>query len=92
MLTQAQLTSSPWRWRLFDAGVLSRSGAQPQNNTSDEILAVVEEVELLGSGRLAEHENELLLSRWNDKLAVPHFYGASKIGSYYLKKYEGVFI
>jgi putative glycosyltransferase (TIGR04372 family) len=91
MLTQAQLTKTPWRWRLFDAGVLSRSGAQPHDNTSDEIRAVVEEVEGLASGT-AEHDAQQLLSRWRQQLSIPHFYGTSRISSYYLEKYQGSFL
>jgi len=91
MLTQAQLTSNPWRWRLFDAGVLSRGGAQPQNNTSDEIRAVAEEVVDLTFGRLAEGDPQLL-SRWKAQLPAPHYYGTGRISAYYLAKYEGVFL
>ncbi|WP_315768284.1 MULTISPECIES: TIGR04372 family glycosyltransferase [unclassified Bradyrhizobium] len=92
MLTQAQLTSSPWRWRQFDAGVLRRSGAQPYNNTSDEISAVVEEVEALASGRPQARCRSTLVVRWRKQLAIPHYYGASTISSYYLKKYEDAFL
>ncbi|MGC2778682.1 MAG: TIGR04372 family glycosyltransferase [Bradyrhizobium sp.] len=91
MLTQAQLTSTPWRWRLFDAGVLCRNGAQPQNNTSDEVRAVAAEVVDLACGRSA-NDNPQLLSRWRKQLPTSHCYGTSSISTYYLGKYEGVFL
>lgn len=96
MVTQSQLTSAPWRWRVFDAAVLSRSGAQPGINTPDEIAATVKEVDALASGRSAEFEREFatktLLSRWTKQLALPHFYGTSRPSLYYLKKYEIEFL
>ncbi|WP_284418119.1 MULTISPECIES: TIGR04372 family glycosyltransferase [unclassified Bradyrhizobium] len=92
MLSQAQLTSAPWRWRLFDACVLARSGAQPQNNTSDEIRAVAAEVVDLASGRLVNGESHRLLALWREQLPAPHYYGTSRISSYYLGKYEGAFL
>ncbi|MGH6682132.1 MAG: TIGR04372 family glycosyltransferase [Bradyrhizobium sp.] len=48
MLTQRQLTSSPWRRRVFDAAVLGRHGGRPVHNAADEILEAVKEV---GSSR-----------------------------------------
>jgi putative glycosyltransferase (TIGR04372 family) len=96
MLTQSQLTYPPWRWRVFDAAVLSRSGAYPHTNTPDEICAALQEVEALASGRLAEFEREYevdaLLSRWTSQLALPHYYGMSKPSLYYLRKYETEFL
>ncbi|MGJ5130632.1 TIGR04372 family glycosyltransferase [Bradyrhizobium oligotrophicum] len=92
MLTQAQLTTSPWRWRLFDAGVLGYNGAQPHSNTSDEICAVVEEVEALAAGReVVGHDAQQLLSKWQQQLPIPHYYGASRISLHYLKKYGSAF-
>lgn len=96
MLTQAQLTSSPWRWRVFDAAVLGRSGAYPVTNTSDEICATVAEVEALASGRSDEFERgfdgKALLSRWTEQLTLPHYYGTGRPSLYYLKKYEAEFL
>ena len=96
MLTQSQLTSTPWRWRVFDAALLGRSGAHINTNTPDEICAVLQEVEALASGRLAEFEHEYeadtLLSRWMTQLALPHYYGTSKPSLYFLRKYEADFL
>ena len=92
LLTQAQLTSPPWRWRLFDACVLSRNGAQPLNNTSDEILAVVEEVADLASRRAVSAASQRLLSLWKERLPLPHYYGTGRISAYYLGKYGSAFL
>jgi putative glycosyltransferase (TIGR04372 family) len=50
-ITQQQITSTPWRWRMFDANVLARHGATSINNTSDEIVETVKEVMALADGR-----------------------------------------
>jgi putative glycosyltransferase (TIGR04372 family) len=96
MLTQRQLTSAPWRWRLFDAAVLGRSGGHPENNSADEIVEVVREIIELAEGRSAEFEEEYesaaLLSRWRETLSIPHYYGTSKPSLHYLKKYKNEFL
>jgi len=96
MLTQWQLTSSPWRWRLFDAAVLGRSGGHPSNNSSDEILETVKEVHALAIGRSGEFEaqypTDQLLSQWRAQLGEPYYYGASRPSLYYLKKYAREFL
>jgi putative glycosyltransferase (TIGR04372 family) len=92
MLTQRQLTKSPWRWRVFDAAVLARHSARPENNTADEICAVVKEVEALADGRSAEFEKdydaEALWEHWREQLAKPHYYGTGRPSLYSLEKYE----
>jgi putative glycosyltransferase (TIGR04372 family) len=96
VLTQRQLTSTPWRWRVFDAIVLGRSGGHPENNSADEILEAVKEVEALSNGRSADFETDYdaagLLSRWKRQLTLPHFYGTSRPSLWYLKKYEKEFL
>jgi putative glycosyltransferase (TIGR04372 family) len=96
MLTQRQLTTTPWRWRVFDAAVLGRSGAHPDNNSAEEICAAVREVVALASGRSAEFESaydsEELWSRWRRQLPFSHYYGTGKPSLYYLKKYEDAFL
>jgi putative glycosyltransferase (TIGR04372 family) len=92
MITQRQLTATPWRWSVFDAVVLRRSGGHPVNNSADEILGTVKEVDALANGRSAEFEADYdatgLLSRWKGQLSLPHYYGASRPSLYYLKKYD----
>ncbi|NPV23006.1 TIGR04372 family glycosyltransferase [Bradyrhizobium aeschynomenes] len=96
MLTQRQLTSTPWRWRVFDAAVLGRSGAQPENNSAEEIHDTVEEVLAISDGRTAEfdgdHDAERLLSRWRKALALPYYYGTSRPSLAFLARHEKEFL
>jgi putative glycosyltransferase (TIGR04372 family) len=90
-VTQAELTRSPWRWRVFDAGVLARHGATLVDNTADEILETVKEVMALATGKTDEYAAGVgtaddLHSRWKESLSIPHFYGGAQISLYYLKK------
>ncbi|MGT2440263.1 TIGR04372 family glycosyltransferase [Bradyrhizobium betae] len=93
MLTQAELTRTPWRWRQFDAGVLARHGATPIDNTPDEILGTVKEVMALATGNADQYDagGEAaghLLSRWQEALSVPHYYGGAQISLYFLTKHQ----
>lgn len=96
MLIQRQLSLSPWRWRLFDAAVLGRSGACPVTNTPDEICATVAEVDALACGCSAEFAREFdvktLLARWTDQVALQHYYGTSRPSLHYLRKYASRFL
>jgi putative glycosyltransferase (TIGR04372 family) len=92
-LSQAELTRSPWRWRLFDAAVLARYGGTPADNTSDEILETVKEVMALATGKSDEYAAGVeaasdLNSRWQESLSMPYFYGSAQISLYYLKKHQ----
>jgi len=96
MLTQRQLTSYPWRWRVFDAAVLGRSGAHPVINAADEILQTAKEVVALASGRSAEFEAQYdtaaLLSRWRHELTLPYYYGTSRPSLAFLERYKNEFL
>jgi putative glycosyltransferase (TIGR04372 family) len=88
-LTQQQITSTPWRWRMFDASVLSWHGANAINNSSDEILEVVKEVEALAVERpqvSPPPSKSELISHWRSCLSMPHYYGSALPSLYYLKK------
>jgi putative glycosyltransferase (TIGR04372 family) len=95
-VSQRQLTSSPWRWRVFDAAVLGRHGAHPENNSAEEILGTVKEVEALARGQASEFETgyevERLIAAWRRQLSIPHYYGASRPSLYFLKKHERHFL
>ena len=96
-LAQAELTRSPWRWRQFDAGVLARYGATPIDNTADEILETVKEVMALATGKADDYaatieEASELISRWQESLSMPHFYGGAQISLYYLKEHQASFL
>jgi putative glycosyltransferase (TIGR04372 family) len=93
VVTQTELTRSPWRWRVFDAAVLARHGAKPIDNSSDEILETVKEVMALANGKTEDYVASVgavadLYSRWQQSLSMPHFYGGAQISLYYLKKHE----
>jgi putative glycosyltransferase (TIGR04372 family) len=92
-LAQTELTRSPWRWRQFDAAVLARHGATPVDNTSDEILETVKEVMALATGKADDYAASVeaagdLISRWQESLSMPHFYGGAQISLYYQKKHQ----
>jgi putative glycosyltransferase (TIGR04372 family) len=92
-VAQTELTRSPWRWRVFDAGVLARHGATLIDNTADEILETVKEVMALATGITDDYAASVgavddLYSRWQKSLSMPHFYGGAQISLYYLKKHH----
>ena len=92
-VAQTDLTRSPWRWRVFDAGGLARHGATLIDNTSDEILETVKEVMALASGKTEEYVTSVgapndLYSQWEKNLSIPHYYGGARISLYYLKKHR----
>jgi putative glycosyltransferase (TIGR04372 family) len=92
-VAQTDLTRSPWRWRVFDAGVLARHGATLIDNTSDEILETVKEVMALATGKTEKYVASVgladdLYPRWEKNLSMPHYYGGARISLYYLKKHQ----
>jgi putative glycosyltransferase (TIGR04372 family) len=96
-LGQAELTRSPWRWRLFDAAVMARHGGTPIDNTSDEVLETVKEVMALTTETGEDYAASLdivgdLHSRWQESLSVPYFYGSAQISLYYLKKHQAALL
>lgn len=95
-LTQRQISSDPWRWRLFDAQVLQRYEATIVNNSADEILETVKEIDHLAQNKdsdvkVAEQSNQLL-DKWKKSLAVADFYGGGQPSQYYLSKHEKSFL
>lgn len=92
MLTQKELTSAPWRWRQFQASVLRRYGAQYLENSADEILETVKEVEELARLRECHEEPDLIIERWRKELVFPEYYGAGLPSLYYLKKHQENFL
>jgi putative glycosyltransferase (TIGR04372 family) len=92
-LSQRQLTSAPWRWRMFGADLLARQGAVLMDNTADEILEAVKEVEAAAIGQTLNYirsfpDARVLLDRWRNSLGLPHFYGSARPSLYFLKKDE----
>lgn len=94
-VTQHQLTSTPWRWRAFGADVLARHGAILIDNTADEILETVKEVEAMAAGEGQRYTAAIagsaeLMKRWRSSLSMPHFYGNARPSMYYLKKHAAL--
>jgi putative glycosyltransferase (TIGR04372 family) len=97
MLTQRELTSTPWRWRVFSAETMLQHGVVALQNSPDEVLETVREVERLVGGTSLASANAVadgadLLEKWRAKLGLPHFYGNGLPSLYYLKKYESAFL
>lgn len=97
IVTQRELTSSPWRWRVFSADVLVANGAQLIDNTADEILELVKQVDALARGNESAYGNDMsapneLLARWKASLAFPYFYGNAAPSLYFLKKHADKFL
>ncbi|HSW71123.1 MAG TPA: TIGR04372 family glycosyltransferase, partial [Gammaproteobacteria bacterium] len=96
-LNQLELTSTPWRWRMFNIEVLQRHDAEIQNNTADEILETVKEVHHLAKGEAPSYNQNFpecrrLLTQWKASLAFPEYYGAAQPSLYYLQKHAETFL
>lgn len=95
-LSQRQLATTPWRWRVFEAEVLRRYNALVVNNTSDEILEIVKEVDsfaiddplYLKNYSQADH----LFRQWQNSLPFVEYYGSALPSIYYLLKHEKSFL
>jgi putative glycosyltransferase (TIGR04372 family) len=96
MLSQRELTSSPWRWRLFSAEVLAHHSAVALDNSADEILETAKEVERIADPARAgvgdDAEAAGFLSDWQRSLGLPHFYGNARPSLFYLQKYRMQFL
>jgi putative glycosyltransferase (TIGR04372 family) len=97
MLTQRALTSTPWRWRVFSANVMMRYGVKAIENTSDEILETVKEVQSIAADNNDSYRQSIpgassLLSRWRASLEVPYFYGNAEPSLFYINKYSESFL
>ena len=95
MLKQNQLTSSKWRWRMFCADVLRRYELEVLDNTSDEILETVKEVDcIVNGGNYAENypNSTQLIDKWQKNVGSIHYYGNSLPSLYFLSKYESEFL
>lgn len=97
LITQRELTTTPWRWRTFSADVIAHSDAVFIDNTSDEILATVKEVDLLANGTPEKYALTIpgadrLLEQWRDCLGLPHFYGNATPSLYFLEKHQHEFL
>lgn len=89
-LGQRDLTTTPWRWRVFSAEVLTRHEATAFENTADEILETVKEVHCLANGQTylspLDGSGPGLIGRWRRCLGIDSFYGNALPGLYFLEK------
>jgi putative glycosyltransferase (TIGR04372 family) len=95
ILTQRELVASQWRWGLFTVETMKRYGLTSQDNSAEDILQAVKEVEALAAGRGAELDanDQELLRAWREAVAAcPHQYGASSPSIHYLRKYHEPFL
>ncbi len=96
LVTQREFTSAPWRWRMFDAAVLRRYGATVIENSAEEILDVVKEVDALAtdleSNVVSASGEPALLDKWRRCLEFEHFYGNARPSLRYLQANEREFL
>lgn len=93
-LSQRALTTAPHRWDMFTAETIRRAGLTSFDNSPDEILETVKEVEALAAGASPGYaaSDDGLMEKWRDSLDLPHFYGAGLPSRYYLDKYRESFL
>lgn len=87
LLGPREMTEAPARWALYSAESMSCAGLRCEDNSPDEILETVKEVEALADGRISTGSSGLL-ERWRYCLTFPHFYGAGLPSGCYLDKYQ----
>lgn len=91
LLTQHALTDDPWRGRMISAAIMSRFGATTRDNTADEVLETVKEIDALAGATddpAERSRQEALFQPWRASLSVPHFYGNALPSSYFLRKWD----
>ena len=93
MLSQHEITATQWRWGLFTFDTMKRYGLHAVDNSPDEILETVKEVEALSNNRLtATDDDRALIDEWRQCLPVPHHYGCSLPSIYFLRKFRRSFL
>ena len=88
-VSQRELTSTPWRWRVFSAEVMSRYAAAALDTSADDLLETVKEVHCLATGTRYTPPIAVapdLIERWQASLEIASFYGGALPGLYFLQK------
>jgi putative glycosyltransferase (TIGR04372 family) len=85
-LTARDLTTAPWRWKMFDAEVVRRYKIRISDSSPDEILETVKEVDALANGRRVDEDQQIL--EWRQSLGFSHFYGSGRPSCYFLDKHR----
>jgi hypothetical protein len=88
MLSQRDMTSD-WRWALATIQTMASNGLTAQDNSPDEILETVREVDALAGGT---PPSDPLIEVWRRSLAVPHAYGAALPSLHFLRKHATAFV
>jgi putative glycosyltransferase (TIGR04372 family) len=89
MLTQRELTSEA-RWWLATPQTMADAGLTADDNTPDEILETVREIDALAGGERAATSD--IIECWRNSLAAAHAYGAARPSTYYLRKHADAFL
>jgi putative glycosyltransferase (TIGR04372 family) len=92
LIDQMGVSTAPWRWRVFNAELTARSGAALEENSADEILETVKEVESLAIGDWEGYASTFpqaqeTLDRWRASLPMPYYYGNAQPSLYCAAKY-----
>lgn len=91
MLTQRGITSDA-RWWLATHQTMRDAGFSSADNTPDEILETVRDVDALATGRRDTHAASGIFNQWRRHLAVPHAYGAASPSLHFLDKHRAAFL
>jgi hypothetical protein len=89
ILTQREFTSAP-RWWLATRQTMLDAGFVAEDNSPDEILETVREVDALAAG--SPGAQGAIIERWRRHLAVPHAYGAALPSVHFLDKHGATFL
>jgi putative glycosyltransferase (TIGR04372 family) len=89
MLSQRDMTSDS-RWELASIQTMANHGLTAQDNSPDEILETVREVDALAAGLAPPRDR--LLEVWRRSLAAPHAYGAALPSLHFLRKHEAALL
>jgi hypothetical protein len=89
MLSQREMTSD-WRWALATIQTMASNGLTACDNSPDEILETVREVDALANGIRSSHDR--LIEVWRGSLGAPHAYGASLPGLHFLRNHAAAFL
>lgn len=94
VLSQDDITSTQSRWGLFTFDTMERYGLRAGENSPDEILETVKEVEALAEGREMNptDDDRALIDEWRKCLPVPYQYGCSQPSIHFLRKHRGTFL
>ena len=92
LVSQRGVSTAPWRWRVFSAEHVWRNGAVLEENSPEEILETVKEIEALALGHSEDYlasvnGAEETLERWKSSLPVPYYYGNARPSIHCAGKY-----